>query len=133
MSTISSAKNGYMILLVVGLLMWSQIARARKLLASTQDETKLKIEHAVAPTASNDIKDEKNFIAYGGMGHYSGIGGFVGMGGLPIMHGGGIGGVGGVGGGIGNVGGLGGVGGGIAKGGALGGGGVGGGIVPHIP
>lgn len=127
MSTVSRAYNGYMVLLVViGVLMLSQGASARKLLASSPDETRLKIEHAVPPTASNNIKDEKNFIAYGGMGHYSGIGGFVGMGGLPIMPGG-------VGGGIGKVGGLGGlggVGGGIAKGGTVGGG-VGGDIVPH--
>ena len=59
------------------------------------------------------LNDQKNFIAYGG------VGGFAGVGGLPNL--------GGVAGGLGGLGGVGGLGGDSGSGGALGGG-VGGGV-----
>ena len=72
------------------------------------------------------LKDQKNFISYGGVGGYSGIG----SNGLPFGGagiGGGFGG-GGLGGGLGGTTGIGGLGG---FGGPIGGGGVGGGSIPH--
>lgn len=87
------------------------------------------------------VDENKNFIAYGGIGGYHGIGGFNSIGGFPVMGGGigkfgGIGGVAGViplggiaGGGLGGLGGagLGGLGGaGAGAGGGVGGAGAGG-------
>ncbi|XP_060180054.1 glycine-rich protein 5-like [Lycium barbarum] len=86
-----------------------------------------------APTPSEGLDDQKNFISFGGVGGWAGIGGYAGV--LPTFGGiggaGGIGGLGGLGGaagggGIGGVGGLGG-GGGVGVGGGVGGiGGIGG-------
>ncbi|GAA0153570.1 hypothetical protein LIER_11775 [Lithospermum erythrorhizon] len=93
---------------------------------------------AKEPAAASGVDDEKNFIAYGGIGGFKGIGGYVGV--LPALGGvGGIGSYGGIGigggiGGAGGVGGLGGVGGagGMPIGGVVGGigKGIGGGVVP---
>ncbi|KAK4341594.1 hypothetical protein RND71_040095 [Anisodus tanguticus] len=89
---------------------------------------------STAPTPSEGLDDQKNFISFGGIGGWAGVGGYAGV--LPTFGGigGGVGGAGGIGGasGIGGLGGLGGAaGGGIGGAGGLGGGGglgVGGGV-----
>ncbi|MCD7460432.1 hypothetical protein HAX54_043528 [Datura stramonium] len=67
---------------------------------------------STAPTPSEGLDDQKNFISFGGVGAWAGIGGYGGV--LPTF-----GGIGGGGGGIGGLGGLGGLGG--AAGGGIGG------------
>lgn len=90
------------------------------------------------------LKDQKNFLTYGGIGGYSGIGDNglpFGGGGAGIGVGGGLGGGGGGGlggglGGAGGIGGLGGLGGGGGAGGGIGGGvgtGIGGGGTGVLP
>nr|GFB32426.1 hypothetical protein [Tanacetum cinerariifolium] len=91
-----------------------------------------KTDHATAPSGGANVKDEKNFIAYGGVGGFAGVGGVAGV--LPALGGaGGVGGLGGLGGasglpvpGVGGLGGASGIGGGV---GAVKGGGIGGGII----
>nr|XP_033512056.1 glycine-rich protein 5-like isoform X3 [Nicotiana tomentosiformis] len=76
---------------------------------------------STAPTPSEGLDDQKNFMTFGGVGGWAGVGGYAGV--LPTL--GGIGGGMGVGGGIGGVsgiGGLGGIGGGVGGLGGIGGG-----------
>nr|XP_016471737.1 PREDICTED: WAG22 antigen-like isoform X2 [Nicotiana tabacum] len=80
---------------------------------------------STAPTPSEGLDDQKNFMTFGGVGGWAGVGGYAGV--LPTL--GGIGGGMGVGGGIGGVSGIGGLGGLGGIGGAAGGAGGLGGVV----
>lgn len=107
---------------------------------SDKTPTTVDVATATVPSGGAGVKDEKNFIAFGGVGGFAGVGGGViptlgGVGGLGGTGGlggasglGGLGGASGIGGGAGGVGGagLGGLGGGV---GLVKGGGIGGGII----
>ncbi|GJY59357.1 hypothetical protein Tco_0459249 [Tanacetum coccineum] len=106
---------------------------ARNIPSASGDENGVTISDKT-PNGGANVKDEKNFIAYGGVGGFAGVGGVAGV--LPALGGaGGVGGLGGLGGasglpvpGVGGLGGASGIGGGVGGLGGAGLGGVGGGI-----